>query len=138
MDDSMAGFLTYGLQHSRLAFPEQRSSGINNELPADNSCGHSRGILLKVTAFPFTPKSGHHRWLKLRRSLGVCNNHPPLNILFKARPSVLATRKWLLDMPKHRSVRCPQVSINASLAPQSLLYSPLSLHRTPIREPETV
>jgi len=56
MDDSMAGFLTYGLQQTRLAFPERRSSDIDNEIPAANSCGHSRGIqLYSLTAFPFTP-----------------------------------------------------------------------------------
>jgi len=90
MDDWMAGFLTYGLQHARFAFPEHSSSGINNELPAANSCGHSRGIQHRAfTAFPFTPLSGHHRTLKLRGYLKLCKNHPDCGALtVSAQPRI--------------------------------------------------
>ena len=86
----MAGFLTYGLQHARFAFPEHSSSGINNELPAANSCGHSRGIQHSAfTAFPFTPLSGHHRTLKLRGYLKLCKNHPDCDALtVSAQPRI--------------------------------------------------
>ena len=56
MDDLMAGFLTYGLQHARLAFPEQRSSGIATGCQPLTVAGTVAEFGLKPYRVPFYPQ----------------------------------------------------------------------------------
>ena len=140
MDDWMAGFLTYGLQHARIAFPEHGSSGIDNELPADNRCGYSRGIEHQAfTTFPFTPSPGHHRMLTLRGCLDLCKIPLQWGILNGTIPADRScyALNWCAEQRRRAGDRCPDALIDASLRTQSLSYSPQSLHRTPTRARET-